>query len=68
MSDHRMMNVREWEEFKASTSAAATSAHRNRENVPAALAPLFRHARRLHPDDEDRLLALWDRLTDRAML
>jgi hypothetical protein len=63
-----MMTVWEWEEFTASASAAATSAHQRQENLHASLAPLFLHAKRQHPDDEDRLLALWDRLTDRARL
>lgn len=60
----------DWErdEFtRAAARLAAATLARN-EPIRPALEPLFHQALRAHPDEEDRLLALWDRLTSRRVL
>ncbi len=60
----------DWEREKfthaAATLAAATLARG--EDVRPALSPLFYQALRQHPEDEHRLLELWDKLSSRPVL
>ena len=65
---NRMMSDWEREKFtlKVATLAAETLARGG--EIRRALSPFFHQALSQHPDEEDRLLQLWDRLTSRPAL
>jgi hypothetical protein len=60
----------DWELEKLTARAAELAAGSAAKTVDsrAKLGPLFREALRLHPDDEVRLLALWDEITARQLV
>ena len=63
-----MMRDSEREQFTREASALAAETRIRGQNVEAALAPKFRAALLHHPDDEERLLEIWDEVTCRAVL
>lgn len=62
------MSERERTNFRHETGATAAAALQSGLDVRTALEPAFRAARRRHPDDEDRLLELWDELVARPVI
>jgi hypothetical protein len=62
------MSEWEWEEFTHKAATVATAALARDASTRTALEPLFNQTLLAHPDEEDRLLAVWDRLTSRAVL
>ena len=60
----------DWEREKLTLAAAtlAAAALARGEDVRPALSPLFHQALLQHPDDEVRLLELWDKLCSRPVL
>lgn len=63
-----MMSDWEREEFTRTAANLSAATLARNEPVRPALEPLFRQALEAHPDEEDRLLALWDRLVSRQVL
>jgi hypothetical protein len=63
-----MMSEPERNYFRQEAGAAATAALANGVDIRTALESRFGEARRHHPDEEDRLLALWDELTSRPQV
>lgn len=62
------MSDREREEFTLAAARVAVDASSRGEDTRAALSPLFAGALRAHPDEEDRLLQVWDNLLARPEL
>lgn len=60
----------QWErsQFKRDAETRAAEARARGDEVRAALEKMFRDELASHPDEEDLLLELWDRLTGRQML
>ncbi len=56
------------ESFISTASRLAADARARGEPVAPVLSPLFHQALFQHPDEEDRLLELWDELTARQVL
>lgn len=63
-----MMTDWDVESFRISTTQRAAELQARGGDVRSALAPLFQQAAAHHPEEEDRLLELWDRLTSRPVL
>ena len=63
-----MMTDWEREKFTGEVATLAAVALARGEDLRPTLAPPFQRALARHPDDEDRLLALWDKLTSRQVL
>lgn len=63
-----MMSERERNNFRHEMGHAAAAALARGEEVRAVLEPPFRAARKRHPDEEDRLLELWDELVSRPVI
>ncbi len=59
----------DWELEQLAQRAAMLAADAVARGIDAraALAPLFREELRAHPDEEDRLLELWDRICSRPV-
>lgn len=57
----------QWErsQFKRDAEVCAAAARDRGADVRAALEPMFQRELEVHPDEEDLLLELWDRLTGR---
>ena len=62
------MSVREREEFTLAAARVAADAGARGGDPRQALSPLFADALRAHPDEEDRLLEIWDKLLARPEL
>lgn len=60
----------QWErsQFKRDAEARAAEARARGDDPRAALGPMFRLELETHPDEEDLLLELWDRLTGRQIV
>jgi hypothetical protein len=60
----------QWErsQFKRDAETRAADARVRGEDPRAALEKMFREELAAHPDEEDLLLELWDRLTGRQVL
>jgi hypothetical protein len=63
-----MMTDWEREKFTHETATRAAETLARGDNLRLDLAPLFRQALLCHPDEEDRLIELWDKLTSRPVL
>ena len=63
-----MMTDWERETFTREANTLAADALARGNDLRAALVPSFYQALRAHPDEEDRLLELWDRLNSRPVL
>ena len=63
-----MMTDWEREKFTLAAAALGAAALSRGEDVRAALSPLFHQVLLSHPDEEDRLLELWDKLSSRPVL
>lgn len=64
----RMMSDRERREFTAQAASLAAAALSRGEAINPSLTSFFQQAIARHPDEEDRLLELWDELTSRPTL
>jgi hypothetical protein len=63
-----MMSAFQREEFSRSATTLASETLARNGDLRSSLSPLFQQARHEHPDEEDRLLELWDRLTSHRVL
>jgi len=63
-----MMSEFQHEEFSQTAASLASETRARGGDLPSALSPLFQKALREHPDEDDRLLELWDQLTSRRLL
>jgi hypothetical protein len=63
-----MMSAFQREEFSRSAAGLAAETLARNGDLSSSLSPIFQRARHEHPDEEDRLLELWDRLTSRRLL
>lgn len=63
-----MMSERERMIFRQEAGAAAAAALARGLDVRVVLGPKFGEARIRHPEEEDRLLELWDELVSRPMI
>lgn len=63
-----MLSDREREEFTLAAARVATEALARGEDARRALGPLFHATLQAHPDEEDRLLRVWDELLARPEL
>ncbi len=60
-----MMSEQERAKFAHEAGMQAAEIVARREVLRTALLPTFHQTLRQHPDEEDRLLELWDQLTSR---
>jgi len=63
-----MMSERERTDFRNEMGAAAWATLQRGEDVSTVLKIKFTEASKRHPDDEDRLLELWDELVSRPII
>jgi hypothetical protein len=63
-----MLSDREREEFTRAAARLAADALTRGEDARRALSPLFCATLQAHPDEEDRLLQVWDSLLARPAL
>jgi hypothetical protein len=68
LSDVAMMSAFQREQFNRAAARLAAETLAQGGDVGPALSPMFQRALQDHPDEDDRLLELWDRLTSRQLL